>query len=580
MIVRNHLFWLLSGVIAALTAFPAAATTYYVAPNGSDTNAGTAAAPWRTLQKAADTMTPGDTARIADGDYSGGIVQSTPGTTNAPITFQADHPGLAVVHGDQTTARDAFFVTYADYIVVDGLTIRQANRAGIRIDNSNSVTVRNCRLLNNARWGIFTDFSDDLLLEYNECAGSVLEHGIYVSNSGDRPVIRFNTVHDNNAAGIQINADPAEQDASLGTRGDGITENAVVESNIVFGNGAGGTAGINLASVRSSRIVNNLLYNNLAGGIAGWDDGDGIEWGCKNNIILHNTVYFRPGEGRWCVSLKNGSTGNVVENNILWGGARGAIEYDNDSSLQSDYNLLRSVGGWGVATDEDTDAYYAFSDWQAASGNDTHSSVADPLFVHPAGAPYDFHLDSGSPAIDSGIDRPDVTADLDGHPRPIDARWDIGCYERAPAAVTVSGVITLSGCVNMAQTIAFTFRPKDGSADFTRTTSLNSDGSFRLNAVSAGVYALAMKGSRWLQKVVNVDATGGDVSGIAATLLPGDINNDNKVTITDLGLLADAFHTTPTSSHWNADADLNCDGKVDITDLGLLADNFNRSGDP
>src|SRR6185369_13988507 len=98
------------------------------------------------------------------------------------------------------------------------------------------------------------------------------------SNSGDRPVVRFNNVHDNHASGIQINADPAELDASLGTRGDGITENAVVEGNVIVNNGAGGAAAINLASVRASRIVNNLLYNNHASGISGWDDADGIAW--------------------------------------------------------------------------------------------------------------------------------------------------------------------------------------------------------------------------------------------------------------------------------------------------------------
>jgi hypothetical protein len=52
------------------------------------------------------------------------------------------------------------------------------------------------------------------------------------------------------------------------------------------------------------------------------------------------------------------------------------------------------------------------------------------------------------------------------------------------------------------------------------------------------------------------------------------------VDITDLGLLADAFNTTPASPKWNVNADLDGDGKVNITDLGLLADNFGKTGDP
>jgi hypothetical protein len=53
-----------------------------------------------------------------------------------------------------------------------------------------NVTIRNGVFGNNGTWGIFTDFADDLLLENNECFGSVAEHGIYVSNSGERPVLR------------------------------------------------------------------------------------------------------------------------------------------------------------------------------------------------------------------------------------------------------------------------------------------------------------------------------------------------------------------------------------------------------
>ena len=53
----------------------------------------------------------------------------------------------------------------ADYVVLEGLTVRQANRAGIRVSLSNHVTIRSCQVLNNTRWGIFTDYSDDLLLE-------------------------------------------------------------------------------------------------------------------------------------------------------------------------------------------------------------------------------------------------------------------------------------------------------------------------------------------------------------------------------------------------------------------------------
>jgi hypothetical protein len=149
-----------------------------------------------------------------------------------------------------------------------------------------------------------------------------------------------------------------------------------------------------------------------------------------------------------------------------------------------------------------------------------------------------------------------------------------------PALQTVSGKVVLQGCVNSAQPIAFTLRPAGGGPPFTRTLTLAADGTFRLSAVPAGSYTLAVKGSRWLQKRLPVDVSNGDVSGLILTLPAGDVNGDNRVDILDLGRLADAFNTTPASPKWNADADLNCDGRVDILDLGLLADNFGKTGDP
>jgi hypothetical protein len=145
---------------------------------------------------------------------------------------------------------------------------------------------------------------------------------------------------------------------------------------------------------------------------------------------------------------------------------------------------------------------------------------------------------------------------------------------------TVTGLLTLQNCVNPAQPLAFTFRPTDGSDPFTRIATLASDGSFRVGNVPAGRYALAIKGSKWLQRVLPVDTTVGAVSGVTAAMRPGDDNDDNHVNIIDLGILADAFNTTPAAANWNANADFNCDGKVDIADLGILAGNFNQSGDP
>lgn len=420
----------LASLLIALSGAPALGSTYYVSPAGTDAGPGSPAVPWATLQKAASVARAGDTVNIGDGTYTGVLTPVNSGTAVAPIVFRAEHAGLAVLDGGTSAAnRDAVFITYTDWIVVDGLSIRHAYRAGVRIDNSNHVTIRRCQCLNSGTWGIFTDYSDDTVLEYNECAYSGVEHGIYASNSGDRPLIRYNLIHDNHASGIQINADPALLEPDLGKRGDGITENAVVEGNIVYGNGTSGGAAINLASVRSSRIVNNLLFNNLAGNITGWDDDDGIQWGSKDNVVVNNTVYVQPGTGRWCVSFKNGSTGNAVVNNILFGGARGSIEIDNDSSVVSDYNVLRTAAGNYAATNEDVGTFWTLAQWLALTGNDAHSITSDPQFFDVSAGNY--HLKPGSPALNAGAPRADVPIDLELTSRPVNGKWDVGAFEGA-----------------------------------------------------------------------------------------------------------------------------------------------------
>ncbi|MEW1863771.1 RICIN domain-containing protein [Streptomyces sp. NPDC088194] len=83
---------------AGLTAAPASAAparVRYVATTGSDSAAGTAHAPFRTIQKCADTAAPGDTCLIAGGTYRETVTPPRSGTAAAPITFAAA-PGAEV----------------------------------------------------------------------------------------------------------------------------------------------------------------------------------------------------------------------------------------------------------------------------------------------------------------------------------------------------------------------------------------------------------------------------------------------------------------------------------------------------
>ena len=79
---HSLVLWLVAGLglFAARNVF---ATEYYVAPTGSDSNAGSLAAPFATVQKGVDTAGAGDTVWLRGGTYK----ITTPKTSGSGITF-------------------------------------------------------------------------------------------------------------------------------------------------------------------------------------------------------------------------------------------------------------------------------------------------------------------------------------------------------------------------------------------------------------------------------------------------------------------------------------------------------------
>ena len=150
--------------------------------------------------------------------------------------------------------------------------------------------------------------------------------------------------------------------------------------------------------------------------------------------------------------------------------------------------------------------------------------------------------------------------------------------------VVVSGTVNLLDClVPVGQVIMLEFRPIDGAAKFTRTAILDANSHFSVSDIPARQYNLAIKGTKWLRRVVNVDASSGaNLSNITASLVNGDANNDNKIDIADFGVLVNAYtgDVSIPGSGYDVNADFNCDGTVDIADFGILVNNYNQSGAP
>jgi len=64
------------------------------------------------------------------------------------------------------------------------------------------------------------------------------------------------------------------------------------------------------------------------------------------------------------------------------------------------------------------------------------------------------------------------------------------------------------------------------------------------------------------------------VSSLSFSLINGDINGDNAISLADFGGLKLAYGSTPSSGNWNPNADLDGNGSVGLGDFGV----FHASG--
>jgi hypothetical protein len=394
----------------------AQAADYWVGPKGRDAaGLGSQTRPWATLQYAADRVHVGDTVHVRDGRYQGFDLRRG-GSQGMPVSFKADGKQVRIVRRNRRTP-DGINVEGASYVLIEGFIVDDMPRAGVRAVNGSHVTIRGIRAAHNDAWGIFTAHCDDVAIIGNQVSGSVKEHGIYVSNSGDRPVIRGNVLWGNRGCGIHMNGD-------IGQGGDGIISGAIVENNVIFENGKAGGSGINCDGVQASKLQNNLLYNNYSSGISLYRI-DGAA-GSTGNFVINNTI-VQPAQARWAINITDNSTSNVVLNNILLHtGSKGSFNISADSlaGLRSDYNVVidrvsPDAGG----------RFITLTEWQSATAMDRHSVVSKPQDLFVNFASNDFHLHAGSPAVDKADPATAAGVDIDGRTRPRGAGPDMGACE-------------------------------------------------------------------------------------------------------------------------------------------------------
>ena len=421
--------------LLALAVLPLChAADYYVAEEGNNENGGrTQAAAWQTLQHAVDSVQPGDRIVVLPGTYSGARIERS-GTAEQPILLEAATNGAVVLNRPGSACRHHSILELETWQgagqvarwTIRGFEIANSPKYGIDIRSGRHITVRDNHVHHSAATGIFTAFSDDSLIENNSSHDNG-EHGVYCSNSGDRPIVRGNRLYANQACGVHMNGD-------LSAGGDGIISGALIERNVITENGKRGGSGINLDGVVDSLIRNNLLYDNHASGLSLFKGNGAV---CSSNNRVYNNTVLVPPDGRWAVNIPDdGGINNRVVNNILlsrhtWRGSI-CIAAAHPPGFECHHNAVTPVFCVGSVDRS------SLRDWEKlgyAAG--TFAASPDVLFVDPARC--DYHLRRGSPAVDAGANLQDVPCDLEGGARPQDgthtghARWDLGAYELQPA---------------------------------------------------------------------------------------------------------------------------------------------------
>jgi hypothetical protein len=370
-------------------------TTYYVSPTGSNSNAGTSiATAWQTLSKAASTCVAGDTALFLDGTYTGQVVPSTSGTSGSRITFKSKNKWGAKIVESTTHGLNSYGLDIVgDYITVDGFEITAPDdQYGILIEG-NFATVQNC-------W-------------VHDCCNTFNPH-----STGGGGIVTYSPNYNNNGNIIRNN-----RVERIGTMTNGqIVWNEFVHTIYVTESNPTSTG----------QVTNNLCILSSGNGISIYHNPN--NWTVSNNTCIN---CLQGGLDCW------GDVGsgfladhNTIQNNLFvecGGGSRLYQAFWSPSDACGSHNVFRNCVAWyqgqPVIYDFSPNANQSFSPLQTG----TNLLIANPRFLrYKNDGTGDYHLVSGSAAIDAGTSTGAPTTDLDGLPRPLGGGYDVGCYEYIP----------------------------------------------------------------------------------------------------------------------------------------------------
>ena len=249
-------------------------------------------------------------------------------------------------------------------------------------------------------------------------------HALYLTTDGNHNDIGWNSIHDvQGCRGILFHSTGGSQQFDLH-----------VHDNLIFNVRCDG---INFATVDPSKgtveAYNNVIYHVGTGP----DPSDGE----SNYACIYSPD-----------SVDSGAFGSgviQVYNNTMYdcgpggsgSGAHGAINKDGGnpavtiSARNNVVQLLSNEGAYlqGTASQISGSNNVWFGSSSGAPSQTTGNITSNPMFVSTSTP--DFHLLTGSPAIDAGVTISSLAWDHDGVSRPQGASYDVGAYEFPSGAV-------------------------------------------------------------------------------------------------------------------------------------------------
>jgi uncharacterized repeat protein (TIGR01451 family) len=285
-------------------------------------------------------------------------------------------------------------------------------------------------------------------------------------------------------------------------------------------------------------MTNNIVAKNLCC-VNCWPelyftDGDGIYVGGQTSptetqlYLYHNTI-----ADNGVNAIRNESAAITMSHNILSGQAR---------NLRSN---ARSGGYPAPAVAADYTLWYPAMSAQIISGTfaHTHDFTATPAFTS---TPLDnYHLGPGSPAINKGPGV-SVTGDIDGHPRPIGAGYDLGADEYTGVDLSVASKKTASPPDAAAgQVVTFTIVLRNSGAAAAANTTL-------FDAVPLST--TFVPGSIWASSGVVTDAGGirwtGSVTPGAPVTVTFRVTVNEEVLIANTAVVTDTYGAATLMTAW------------------------------